>query len=133
MKMSTSPEKLIFDASEYYLNQLLDKIIYKLKRAPQFYRQNPDCCLRNLWEEICVQKQTDNWEGWYLTLAYVESQCTLMVDSQETIIKRILSFEFLQNDSSIIYEEDICDKIVSSLFDRASNYNNQRIASYINF
>jgi hypothetical protein len=129
--MTTAADQLIDEASNYYFQQLTDKMIYTLKKLPQGYRQNPDCSLANLWEEICVQNQTDYWEGWYLTLGIIELQCSLLIAQQDDIVKRILNFEFVERDSLAINEEEICEKLVNTLLDKAMNYSNNRIEKFI--
>jgi hypothetical protein len=124
---------LISKASDFYLNELVSKLIYHLKRAPQKLRLNPDCELNNLWEEICVQVQTDQWSGWDLLEKYVESQCYLILEQQPDFIQQILSFEFLENDEISICVDEINEKLKTALFQVAMNYANRKIEKYLNF
>jgi hypothetical protein len=128
--MSTASEKLINKASDFYFEKLIGIMVYHLKRAPQSYRQDPDGGLANLWEEICVQIQTDHWSGWELLEDYIESECEKLFEKQSTLVQQIMSSEFFDDDDIYICAEDVLEKIRRDLFQKAMNFDNNRIEEY---
>ncbi|MBB5396804.1 hypothetical protein [Mucilaginibacter sp. AK015] len=80
---------------------------------------------------ICVQKQTDEWDGWHFLEDYLDSQSYILFEQQPTFVQQILSFEFLEDNKLVIHQDDVCEKLKSSLFDIARNYNNAWIEKYL--
>ncbi|MFC4212657.1 hypothetical protein ACFOWA_15785 [Pedobacter lithocola] len=128
--MSEVAQKIVSYAYKYYLNAILSKLIFKLKRAPQEYRLNPNSILKNLWEEICIQRQTDKWDGFNLVEDYLEAQISIILDNQPEHIKLILSFSD-EDDKLSFNEEFVIGNILGALYNLADNYSSKSICRYL--
>ena len=129
--MAQIAKKIVSLAAEYYLNTLVSKLIYNLKRAPQEYQLSPDCGLSNLWEEICVQMQTDKWQGYNLVEDYLKAEISIIYEYQHEHIKLILSYS--EEDLELGYNKDlVVENTMVALCNIASSYNNKCINKYLN-
>lgn len=128
--MTKISQEIIFLAADYYLNAIVSALVFKLKRAPKEYRLMPGCDLSNLWEEICVQKQNDKWDGFNLVENYLETQISIILDNQPEPIKLILSYS--DDDSEVAFNETlVVDNILTKLYFVADNYSSKSIEKYM--
>lgn len=129
--MSDRASIIISKAADVYLEIIISKLIFKLKRVDQSLRSSPDNGLNNLWEDICVQKQTERWDGYNLLENYLEAEISLLVDNLSEHVLMILSYdEFEKNDFGINIDL-INEKVLETLYFEADNYNNKRIERYL--
>lgn len=131
--MRTKAEFIIKEISDANYEELLNKLIYKLKRAPDC-RLQPDGSLNNLWEEICAQKQTDNWDGWIFVDHYVESVCFLLCEELPNEIQYAMSYDLVvdrHDDEPCIYPNEMANALKNKLYQIAINYSNHRIDNYV--
>jgi len=130
--MRNKSEQILKKISKVTYDELLSKLMYKLKRSPQEYRLMPGSSLNNLWEEICVQQQSDTWDGWTHVDHYVESLCFSLCEAIPEEKQLALSY-FITDDEEqpVIYIDGIVDNLKANLYEVALNYSNSRIDSYI--
>lgn len=128
--MTKISQEILDIAAEYYLNVIVSSLVSKLKRAPQEYRLRPDSGLHNFWEEICVQKQNEKWDGFNLVENYLESQISTIFNNQPEHIKLILSYS--DDDSEMAFNETlVLEKILTELYVVAENYSNKSISAFL--
>lgn len=132
MSDTDTANTIISKAAEFYLETIISKLIFKLKRVDQSLRSNPDNGLNNLWEDICVQQQIERWDGFNLLVDYLELEISSLVDDLPEHILMILSYDEFDDNFGINIDL-INQKVLDQLYFVANNYNNNRIEHYIQF
>lgn len=127
--MSRYSEEIINEAAIYYTQVLLSKAVYRLQRNKHGVRLRPDCDLKNFWEEICIQKQTDNWDGWFLVEDYIKTELLNLVEELPLVVQTILSYSPTEENG--ISQDVIVESLFTDLIATASNYSNKSIDRFL--
>jgi len=138
---SRSEFSLIYSAAEFHCSLIDKKIISELcKFGREFMTSSEDSGLINVWEEICVQTQTEesvNWDAYEdLMMNVIQMIIEREPEPVKDLIGYIASLDISDNlpeldENSWVYDEDV---IYSSLLDRivqmALDYENDRISEF---
>ena len=86
-------DKLIADISEYQCNRILRKTIKRLQKMTKEMLSGDDSPLKNIWDEICVQVQSDYSWMWY---SYEDTITAIIEETVKELIFPMLQAIWLQ-------------------------------------
>lgn len=131
--------KLLFELNSVHVNMIADKIIQELIELTDkdFLLSGNDSGLKNVWEEICVQKQGEEshyWDAYEDTINnFIDAEFQIQ---QEPVKKLIRYFGSLSNnnfnngDEYDGSDEDAIEEIKSVIIERATNFRNANIDKF---
>ena len=139
--------RLVRDLAEMTCKRISRQVRIALTKMTEYRLSGDDTPLRNAWEEICVQRQTEESFAW----AAYEATITTLVQSYVGKLQRFeLEAVFLQTDNAWdildeeieikrpatdripVCEEDVIKYIVQDyVLKEAVNWSNSRIRDYI--
>lgn len=157
----------LIDSYEDFIKRLslpiIKRIVYKTKRHLQsldrksgMMQSGDDSGLKNVWDEFCVQVQSEFSAFWELYVSLVEDTIRDLVkelsDEEKTILwicTRDYEDEKYQTEQdnedadysemkkatndllNYIFEDGICDYLYNEVYEEACNYHTQRIENYL--
>jgi len=153
MKIPDPRINLISTLGTAQLERITRKIIRQLKRTvagDKFLDGLQEYDLKNAWEGYCVQIQGEQWTIWRFFLDYVEQ---IVQDEMKSLSPEVIDILWLISDQGLDWQydlenadddedsmdkyeqiprsdDDVMNKIVSSLNHAAANYSNSRIERY---
>ena len=141
------------DRKKTPLSQQIAKDLRKIKRASGMMTSPVDDGLENLWDEICVQVQSDYSYCWDAYVDYMESCITKLLKEQcsdtelkmlwmqteafwdwsdcETQDEEDLDEYFYKGFPAEFQLNDVVHLILSEVLNIAENYSNSRIRKYL--
>lgn len=130
-------EKLLFEITNVYLDTLCRKAVRQIQRLPkEAMLSGDDTILKNVWDEVCVQVQYEEFNGWPFVEEMLRLTCTWLIEESPPHIQRILFYAAcLENEIEFDYECDFTEFASEILYDKvieaASKYTNKRIELYL--
>lgn len=116
---------------------MLEKVIEALDQMPSLLQlQGAKSTLNSVWEEICVQAQSENFDDWELYEQQIRDLCLDEIEKEKPEILALVSF-FVCSEMSIIYQaetdfnEIIVDWMFAYFIDRAENEDRPSIRQFI--
>ena len=128
--------KLLLDLNSYHLKNITDKVIEKLKgfSGVEFCSSGDDSGLTNIWEEICVQIQSEYSFQWQSYDNTIDNVITLIFEESPLAVKRLISYIQSVDESSsdqqepFNYREDWALKAIKQkVMKIAGEYENEAI------
>lgn len=132
--------KLLLDLNTFHVKQISNQVINELiaLSGDQYCLSGDDSELTNIWEEICVQVQSEysyHWDAYCITIDnYIESALEQAPDA----VRRLISFvqSIVENadnaEENFAYNEEYAAiAIRNSVMEKAGRYENDAIKSYI--
>lgn len=120
------------------LQSVLNQIQTGLEKITQHITDQTDSSLINCWEEICVQRQSEEFYGWSVYETTIELVVEGCFDSLNQEEKRFVNFAVLNElddieepDYECVYEEAILEFLGKKILEIALNYTNPRIEAYL--
>ena len=139
-------EKIVAAWARRISNKIIKKTIKALKQLNGDAMQSGDSSgLKNLWEEICVQMQSEVSFFWSAYISVIDSLITGYVDELSPDERSALwavsdegwdyIYDHHADDIGIadlpVSTDDICRKLQFDLLQAASDYSNERIERYL--
>jgi len=137
-------EEIVYEFADFLANKISNKVERKLKKLKEGCMQSADDSgLINLWEEICVQMQFEEYFCWdlyeKLIEDYIESQVDLLLPYEKTALwlqtEKGINWEIENEgkDGSFTYiVNDIVKYIAEKyIYSKAREYSNVRIRRYL--
>jgi hypothetical protein len=134
--MDNEDNKLLFDLYDYYINQISETVIEKLKKSnnKNYLLSGDDSGLTNIWEEICVQVQDEYSEYWEVYKDTIKDFIETEISNQPGVIQTLLyettQTEFYKEQKDIDVDDSV-DEIYNMIMDQASSFQNENIKNYI--
>ncbi len=135
--MESAESKIINNFSSGYLFNLLDRVIDALDQMPSLLQQQGiTATLNSVWEEICVQAQSENFDDWELYEQQIRDLCLDEIENEKPEVLSLVAF-FVCSEENIIYtaENDYSEIIVDWMFadfiDRAEKEVRPSIQQYL--
>ncbi len=128
-------EKFLDDIVDYYIDKTVKSTVHNIQRITRDAMTLNVPYLKNVWDEICVQKQNDECFHWGLIDEMVEMTCEMIFEKlpnpiQMAISYRAYSENFSDGEYGIIYADDAVRLIKENLYTYAINYSNKEIERY---
>jgi len=128
--------RLLNQITDYYLEKAVKKAVYIIQRLPKEAMSMNAPYLKNVWDEICVQKQEEECLHWELIDSMVEGVCSSVFDDLPEPIQMALSYQECGNyrdyEFGFIYPEIVVDLIKGELYRYACDYSNKELEKYFN-
>lgn len=131
--------KIISEITDYFLNKVVQKVIYDIHRTPkEAMTSGDDTSLKSVWEELCVQVQDDHFDSWDLLDDMVKTICTDRFEELPYAVQVAISYEasinYRQAFDEIYSDSELAaDLIKEKVYDVAINYENKNIKKYLNW
>jgi len=125
---------LLKEITDYYLEQSVKRAVYIIQRLPKDAMSMSALYLKNVWDEICVQKQEEECLHWDLIDDMVKDICMDVAEDLPDPIQMALSYQEwddLRNyEYGVIYPDIVGDLIQRELYSYACDYRNKDIEKY---
>lgn len=128
------PEKIVLGYAEELCCELSTKVIAQLKSMTEGLQSGGDSGLVNIWEEICVQLQSDYSAMWDL---YDETVCDLVERavlclSQYAMAALQYSIDFKESEHGYEYDlDEIVNNIVHRIYEEATADRSARVTAFL--
>ncbi len=129
--------RIISDITRFFTKKLINKLVYKLQRFPKESRLfSEDSRLKNTWDEICVQEQTEKSFFWEIYDETVADLCNDYIQELPIPIQKALEYEEClysseDYDRNVLNTHLVVDSLKTALFEYAGNYENKQIRDFI--
>jgi hypothetical protein len=134
-------DSIIADIADRSCHRIARTAIRNLQKMKDCLSSGDDSCLKNVWDEICVQEQMEESIFWNAYETTIKKMVTNMIQGLDYNVKAAIwlqteagiNFEFDNPDSARINyaEDDIACYIISNyIMPRAMDWNNSRIEKY---
>lgn len=135
-------DEIIHKLAEKECTTISAKVIRRLQRMTESMQSGDDTPLKNIWDEICVQVQSQESIFWELYLTEIARIIASYVDELDNHIKQAIwlqtdegvSWECDHENADVVYSSD--DDIVEYIMDKfvlpaAADWSNERIKKYL--
>ncbi len=128
-------KRILDDIVDYYLDKAVKSAVHRIQRVTKDAMTLNVSYLKNVWDEICVQKQNEECFHWGLIDNMVEMTCELILENMPNPIQMAISYKaysenFSDGEYGIIYSDDAVRLIKEKLYAFAINYSNHEIERY---
>lgn len=131
--------KLLSALNRLHLGVIVNKVMADLIDLDDkdYLLSGSDSPLKNVWEEICVQVQTEYSYHWSAYESTIENCIEVVYSKQPEAIRDLINYfgQLNSNDftnDDIYTDEDGKEEIKSQILTLAADYNNATIYAYIN-
>jgi hypothetical protein len=134
-------DRVISSIADPECQRISRKVIRSLQGMTEGMQSGDDTCLKNLWDEVCVQVQGEESFIWDLYLDTIKSIITGYLPELDGALKQAIwlqtpngmEWEPTEEEKEVPYsEDDISEHILSEyLLASAGSWSNDRIKTYI--
>jgi len=131
----TTEEKIFKDIVDYYVRKAVKSAVYRIQRTTKDAMILNKPYLKNLWDEICVQKQSQESIFWSLIDEMVEMTCDLIFEEMSSPIQMAISYKAYSENKpdgeyGIIYHDEGVRLIKEKVYSHAIDYSNKEIEQF---
>jgi len=138
--------RLVSRIADRECKRILRKVVRRLQRMTSEMQSGDDSCLKNVWDEVCVQVQGQESTVWDAYLDTIRQLISAYLDELDVELKRAI---WLQTDAGIDWAtnedqedtrehdiplpddtEDITEHILADVLSSAADWTNARIERY---
>jgi hypothetical protein len=135
--MEATEHKVLSDLIDYYIDMLVKRVIYDIRRTPkEAMLSGDDSELKSVWEELCAQLQDEHFFGWDLVDDMVSLICATRFEELPYPVQFALTYEACslygeEIEAECSFTERVADMIKEKVYDYALNYENKHISNYL--
>jgi|JI9StandDraft_2_1071091.scaffolds.fasta_scaffold104463_2 hypothetical protein len=129
--------KLLVGLNHYFLDKITIKIITQLRKLKGDYLLSGDSGLKNVWEEICIQVQSENSNHWDVYQDTINKFIKEELDGMPKSVIELICYMGSVSHSEIPEEDDGpsiqhgIEELSDALLAKAGSYSNSTIRKYL--